>query len=93
MHRRMHEDNAFWATAEECALVYPEFHLDIDDSEDCVLPCTPALPNSGTPDFVDPGHTQLDDPPAQGMAFGVTTSSPVYPVPSQRWLLPGAPFP
>ena len=42
VHRRMHMDNYFIATHEECLLGYPTFSLEIDDSEDCVLPCTPA---------------------------------------------------
>ena len=35
-------DNYFIATHEECLLGYPTFSIEIDDSKDCVLPCTPA---------------------------------------------------
>ena len=46
LHRRLHPDACFLATHEECLLVYPTFALEVDDSEDCLLPCQSAPPGS-----------------------------------------------
>ena len=53
LHRRLHPDACFLATHEECLLVYPTFALEVDDSEDCLLPCQSAPPG-GVPHFLDP---------------------------------------
>ena len=72
LHRRKHPDNYFLATNDECLLGYPTFSLDVDDGEDCVLPCSPAPPGS-VPDYTDP-LTQPSETPSMGHAFGSTGS-------------------
>ena len=53
LHPRKHPDNFFLATNDKCLLGYPTFSLDVDDADDCVLPCTPGPPGS-MPDYSDP---------------------------------------
>jgi hypothetical protein len=69
LHQRMHPDNAFLATHDECSLVYPSFVIKIDDSNDCVIPCTTA-PNGQRPDFIDsPIVSPAPTPTSCGHAF------------------------
>ena len=67
LHRRMHPDNSFIATHDECTLAYPSFVIPIDDDEDCVLSCSSAL--DAIPDFVDSPLTTGLDPVSYGHAF------------------------
>ena len=53
LHRRLHPDAYFLATHDECILGYPTFSLDVDDTDDCVIACSPA-PEGSVPDFTDP---------------------------------------
>ena len=69
LHRRMHPDNAFIATHDECTLTYPSFAISIDDTQDCVTKCGPA-PLGLAADFIDTPVVSSGSPPVSyGHAF------------------------
>ena len=79
LHRRLHPDAYFLATNEECILGYPTFSIDVDDSEDCVVPCSPAPPGS-SPDFVHDTAVSSKLSSSVGMAFQAHSLADSQPV-------------
>jgi hypothetical protein len=51
VHRRAAKGCAFIADNSGCFLTYPDFHVEIDDTEDCTIECHPVSSTTIVPDF------------------------------------------
>jgi hypothetical protein len=51
VHRRSAVSCSFLADNSSCFLTYPSFQIEVDDTDDCTLPCTPLRPSSAPLDF------------------------------------------
>lgn len=54
-HRRRGQGCSFIADESGCFLTFPHFVLDIDDSDDCVIPCS-AANHQAIPDYCESSH-------------------------------------